>query len=74
MVSALADEPVVNAALVQRELTATSANAQRALRRLAEAGVITEFSGRQRDRLWQASAVLRALDDFAERAGRRARA
>lgn len=67
----LVRQPVVDASLVQRELGATSANAQRALRQLAEAGVITEISGRRRDRLWQAPAVLRALDDFAERAGRR---
>lgn len=67
----LVRQPVVDAAVVQRELGATSANAQRALRQLAEAGVITEISGRRRDRLWQAPTVLRALDDFAERAGRR---
>lgn len=70
----LVRQPVVDAAIVQRELGATSANAQRALRQLAEAGVITEISGRRRDRLWQAPTVLRALDDFAERAGRRAHA
>lgn len=67
----LVRQPVVDAPLVQRELDATSANTQRALRQLADAGVISEFSGRRRDRLWQAPAVLRALDDFAERAGRR---
>ncbi|MGE4424915.1 MAG: Fic family protein [Solirubrobacteraceae bacterium] len=67
----LVRQPVVDATFVQRELGATSANAQRALRRLAEAGVITEITGRRRDRLWQAPTVLRALDDFAQRAGRR---
>lgn len=64
-------QPVVDAAIVQRELSATSANAHRAIRQLTEAGVITEFSGMQRARLWQASEVLTALDDFAARAGRR---
>jgi Fic family protein len=64
-------QPVVHAALVQRELGATSANAHRALRQLADAGVITEFSGKQRARLWQSSEVLTALDDFAAGAGRR---
>ena len=64
-------QPVVDAELVQRELAATSANAQRAIRQLAEAGVLTEFSGRRRDRMWQAREVLSALDAFAARAGRR---
>jgi Fic family protein len=64
-------QPVIDAATAQRDLDATSANTHRALRQLTEAGVISEFSGRQRARLWQASEVLSALDDFAARAGRR---
>lgn len=64
-------QPVVNAAIVQSELGATSANAHRAIRQLAEAGVITEFTGKRRTRLWQCRDVLTALDDFAVRAGRR---
>jgi Fic family protein len=66
-------QPVIDAATAQRELGATSANTHRALRQLTDAGVITEFSGKQRARLWQASEVLSALDDFAARAGRRAK-
>jgi hypothetical protein len=38
---------------------------------LTDAGVLTEFTGFRRNRMWQASAVLEALDDFAARAGRR---
>lgn len=64
-------QPVLDAALVQRELEATSANAHRAIRQLAEAEVISEFTDKKRNRLWQAPQVLQALDDFAERAGRR---
>ncbi len=64
-------QPVVNAAIVQSELGATSANAHRAIRQLAEAGVIMEFTGKRRTRLWQCRDVLTALDDFAVRAGRR---
>jgi Fic family protein len=64
-------QPVVDAELVQSELGATSANAHRALRQLSDAGILTEFSGRQRNRMWQTSEVLSALDDFAARAGRR---
>lgn len=62
--------PVIDAHTVQRELGATSANAHRAIRQLTEAGVITEFTGRHRNRLWQASEVITALDDFATRAQR----
>jgi hypothetical protein len=40
---------------------------------LAEAGVLTEFTGFTRNRMWQATEVLTALDDFAARAGRRQR-
>jgi Fic family protein len=64
-------QPVIDAAAVQSELDATSANAHRAIRQLTDAGVISEFSGRRRRRLWQAPEVLTALDDFAARAGRR---
>jgi Fic family protein len=64
-------QPVVDTALIQGELDATAANAGRALRQLEEAGVITEFSDRKRNRLWQAPEVLSALDGFAARAGRR---
>ena len=64
-------QPVLDAATAQRVLTAASANTHRALRQLTDAGVISEFTGRQRARLWQAPEVLSALDDFAARAGRR---
>lgn len=63
--------PIIDAATAQAELGTTSANTHRALRQLVDAGVITEFSGRRRARLWQAGEVLSALDDFAARAGRR---
>jgi Fic family protein len=64
-------QPVIDAATAQQELEISSANAHRAIRALTEAGVITEFSGRRRARLWQAGEVLAALDDFAARALRR---
>ncbi len=63
--------PVIDGDIVGRELDVTSANAHRAIRHFAEAGVLTEFTGRSRNRLWQASEVISALDDFAVRAGRR---
>jgi hypothetical protein len=64
-------QPVVDTAVVERELAVTSANAGRALQQLAAAGVTKEFSDRKRNRLWQAPEVLSALDEFAARAGRR---
>ena len=46
-------------------------NALRAIEPLVEAGVLAEFTGFTRNRMWQATAVLDALDAFDARAGRR---
>lgn len=74
---ALADllirQPVVDAATVARELSITPQNAQRAIGPLVDAGVLDEFTGFARNRMWQASEVLEALGEFAARAGRRSR-
>lgn len=67
----LTRQPIVDAPAAQRALDATSANVHRAIRQLVDAGVLVEISGKKRARLWQASEVLSALDDFAARAGRR---
>jgi len=67
----VARQPVIDAATVQCELGATSANTYRALGQLTEARVIVEFTGKARERLWQSPEVLSALDDFAARVGRR---
>ncbi len=64
-------QPVVNTAVVQRELGVSHTNAMKAINRLAEAGALEEVGGRRRSILWQSSEVLRALDAFAARAGRR---
>ena len=66
-------QPVVDAATVAAQLELAPQNAQRAITPLAEAGVLTEFTGFRRNRMWQASEVLSALDEFAARAGRRVR-
>jgi Fic family protein len=66
-------QPVVDAATVAAELGLAPPNAQRVIAPLAEAGVLTEFTGFTRNRMWQATEVLTALDDFAARAGRRQR-
>lgn len=64
--------PVIDAAGVAEELGITAQNAQRAIAPLVEAGVLVEFTGFARNRMWQATQVLDALDEFAARAGRRA--
>lgn len=68
----LVRQPVVDAATVAAEIGVTAQNAQRAIAPLAEAGILTEFTGFARNRMWQSREVLTALDDFAARAGRRA--
>ncbi|MCW2578647.1 MAG: Fic family protein, partial [Blastococcus sp.] len=66
-------QPVVDAATVAAELGLAPQNTQRVVAALADAGVLTEFTGFKRNRMWQATEVLTALDDFAARAGRRMR-
>jgi Fic family protein len=72
---ALADlllrQPIVDAATVAAQLGIAPQNAHRVIVPLTDAGVLTEFTGFRRNRMWQAGAVLAALDDFAARSGRR---
>ncbi len=64
-------QPVVDAKTVAGELGILPANAGRAIAPLVEAGVLVEFTGFRRNRMWQALEVTAALDDFAARAMRR---
>jgi Fic family protein len=64
-------QPIVDSPLVQEEWDAPARTVERAIDALARAGVLTEVSGNARDRKWAAEEVLRSLDDFAARAGRR---
>lgn len=64
--------PVVNAQLLKHELGIPMSNVYRYLDPLAESGIIVEFTDRSRNRAWRAPEILRALDAFAQRAGRRA--
>jgi Fic family protein len=70
----LLSRPVVNAQLIASELSIAGPNTYRSLRPLVAAGVLVEFTDRKRNRMWRAPEVLEALDRFAARAGRRARA
>ncbi|WP_149359426.1 Fic family protein [Lolliginicoccus suaedae] len=66
-------QPIVDAASVAAKLGMAPQNALRAIGPLVDAGILTEFTGQQRNRMWQARAVLGAIDAFADRARRRAR-
>jgi Fic family protein len=67
-------QPVINSPAVQERLAVPAMSANRAIERLVEDGVLKEVTGRYRDRAYEAREVLLALDGFATRAGRRARA
>jgi Fic family protein len=67
----LTRRPVVNAALLARELGIESTNAHRYLNPLTEAGILIETTSGPRNRVWRSPEMLAALDAFAERAGRR---
>lgn len=67
----LLSQPVVDSPMLQRELGVSAPGALGAIKHLVEVGVLTKVSGRHRDRKYAAAEVLRALDEFAARAGRR---
>ncbi len=59
----LPKHPVVTAATVQRLLATTKPTAGRAIEGLVDAGVLTETTGKRRDRAWSYSAYLDRLRD-----------
>lgn len=61
----LVGQPIVNAAHLQRNLGVTAMTAQRALAQLTATGVLTEATGRSRNRVWQHTGILSVLDDYA---------
>ena len=67
----LTRRPVVNGVLLREELGISTDHPRRHLGPLTEAGIVVEFTDRARNRAWRAPEILDALDDFAERAGRR---
>lgn len=68
----LISQPVVNVTTVAAALGVSEIAAAGSITRLDESGVLTRASGGARNRLWQATEILDALDAFAARA-RRAR-
>jgi len=67
----LISQPVVNAAVIARHLDIAPNNVYAPLRPLLDAGVINQVGDAKRGRLWRSNEVLRALDAFAARAGKR---
>lgn len=67
----LMGQPVIDSAIVQRNLNVAAPNANSAIEHLAGVGILKLVAGNLRKRKWAAHEVLSALDDFAERAGRR---
>lgn len=64
-------QPVVNSDWVTDTFEVSGVAAQRALRQLEETGILREFTGRKRSRLFVADEIIDELDAFAERTGRR---
>ena len=67
-------QPVVTSRVVQERTGVSQPAADRALRQLADAGIVTAKNehgqDRKRDVVWRSDDVITALDDFAERARR----
>lgn len=72
LADALFAQPVVNADYVATTLAISDRGARNAIEVLTTAGVLEPSTSTQRHRIWQAPQVLRAMDAFAARAGRRA--
>lgn len=64
-------QPVVDGETVATQLGIPPTSARSALAHLTEAGVLSEFTGFTRNRMWEAKEITTALDAFASRAGRR---
>lgn len=62
----LISHPVMNSRYLVNRMGMTDTGAQRTLNQLAERGVLEERSGKQRNRVWQHSGILRLLDAYAQ--------
>lgn len=65
-------QPVLGVSVVEQRFKTSNTAARRALEQLEAAGIIREFSGRKRSRLWVADQITDLLDQFALRTVRRA--
>jgi Fic family protein len=66
-------QPVVTSRVVEEELGLSTTTAWRAMGLLEEAGVVVGVNKHKMGRNWRSEEMLRALDAFAQRAGRRGR-
>ncbi len=67
----LVGQPAVTIRFIQESTAVSQPAAQNAVNQLVTAGVLTPASENRRNRVWVATEVIAALDDFAARAGRR---
>ncbi|PFG34178.1 Fic family protein [Sanguibacter antarcticus] len=67
----LTTRPVVDTKLTAAELGISTVNAQLAIDRLVDDGVLEQIGHGQRDRVWQAGEVLDAMEGFATRSRQR---
>ena len=55
-------KPVISAKTVQENLKVTPQGARKAIKELEEVGILSEVTGRKRDKAYAAKEVLKALD------------
>jgi predicted HTH transcriptional regulator len=66
----LLEQPIVSRGSASELLGTTPANAQLAIDRLVDAGILSQLGSGRRNRIWQATDVVLALERFAERSRR----
>ncbi|GAA4401424.1 Fic family protein [Tsukamurella soli] len=71
LLDVLLRQPVIDARTTAVELGIAPGNVGRAIAPLVDAGILCEFTGFGRNRMWHAKEVTDALDEFAARAIRR---
>jgi len=67
LIPAFYDHPVMTAAELEQRSSASAQATYTAIERLAGAGLVTEITGRKRDRVWVASELLAELDELDRR-------
>jgi Fic family protein len=71
LLDVVARRPVLNSATAAQELSVKQPNVYPPLRALVDAGILTSKDEHRLGPFWRSDEVLRAIDNFAERAGRR---
>ncbi|MEU5843685.1 Fic family protein [Rhodococcus sp. NPDC047139] len=71
LMDVLLRQPVIDNRSAAAALSVTGANAQIAIDRFVDAGILTQITEGRRNRIWQAKDVVWVLDEFAARAKRR---